>query len=354
MSDGQENSRGRWWEIPGEGQPTDEGHRELMTDSRGRSRPERSLSAGADLAEDPQHPARAFLWPTASVVVAAGLILSVVYGVSRSKPASPANATAAAPATRSAAPQDDMGVKQDAGVKSVVPPVRQGSPPADGGGVLAPIGPQSVIPKGPVAVGGPAGAPAAPIGAPPPPATVPPNVSPGAAAGDASDPPAGTATSTPAAAPQDPPVKLDGPAPDAPGLQQKGKPEAGTGGCEPYNSKTYVCNIAREAPIYAAGTRKRKGPVPAGQYHFQCQSAGSRYSVGDRTDRWWASVKFFGFWFWVPVAFLSDAPDNGPEPGLPVCDNSAQASTDDARSATTAPHAPSSDSTPTTTMQRVG
>jgi hypothetical protein len=68
------DSRGRWWEI----QPDEGGPRELVTDSRGRSRPERSLSAGADLADEPRHRAHVFLWPVVSAAAAVVLIVSVI------------------------------------------------------------------------------------------------------------------------------------------------------------------------------------------------------------------------------------------------------------------------------------
>jgi hypothetical protein len=140
---------------------------------------------------------------------------------------------------------------------------------------------------------------------------------------------------------------LDDRTPDAPGLRQGGKPELGTGGCEPSNTSAYVCTIAREAPIYQAGTRKRYTTVPAGHYPSLCQSAGSKYSFENRANYWWAWVRvrvpFFEFEGWVPVVFLKGGPDNGPEPGLPVCD-SASTSTTTTRSAPT-----STGSAPTTT-----
>lgn len=355
MSNGPESSRGRWWEIQGEGQPDGSGHRELMTDSRGRSRPERSLSAGADLAEESRHPARAFLWPAASVVVAAGLILSVVYGVSRNKPPSPASATAAAPATRSAAPQDDAGVKQDAGVKSAVPPARQDGLPADGGGVLAPIGPQAGTPRGPAAAGGPFGAPAAPMGAPPPPVAVPPSVSPGTAAGDAGNQPAVTATPTTPPPPQAPQITLEGPSPAAPRTRRIGPetPRTSTDSCTRSGDEFYACTITQLAPVYLPETKQSRSTVRPGTALFLCQSDGSKYSVGKRANHWWAwlSLPIRGVVLWVPVVFLTGAPDNGPEPGLPLCDNSGTTSTDKASTDATTPSATSTRSASTTTTK---
>lgn len=123
---------------------------------------------------------------------------------------------------------------------------------------------------------------------------------------------------------------LDRPTPAAPGLRQDGKPEPGTSGCEPHSARTYVCNIAHEAPIYPAETTKRSGRVPAGPYVFLCQSAGPKYAVGNRANYWWAWVRVpvVGLWMWVPVVFLTGGPDNGPEPGLPVCGRAPTSTTE--------------------------
>lgn len=147
------SSSGRWWEIQGEVHLDEGGPRELMTDSRGRSRPERSLSAGADLADEPGHPARAFLWPIVSVVAAVGLIVSVVYVV-KGKSAAPASATPPGTTVRGNV-QDDARVKQDPGVTPpVVLQVPQGGPPAAGGVAPPPIGVWGGTPRGPASNSG--------------------------------------------------------------------------------------------------------------------------------------------------------------------------------------------------------
>ncbi len=362
MSNRPEDSRGRWWEIQGEVQLDEGGPRELMTDSRGRSRPERSLSVGADLAEESGHPARAFLWPIVSAVAAVGLIVSVVYAV-KNKSAAPASA-APPGATARGAVQDDPGVKQDAGVTpSAMPQAPQEGPPATGGVAQPPIGASGGTPRGPAGNSGglvappPANVPGAPAAAPGSPAS-PPGGGAGAATGQTGSQPSGTPTS--GTAPQDPSVTLEKPTPAAPGLRQDGKPELGTGGCEPRPTRTYVCNIAHDAPLYKAETTKSSSDVPAGPYVFLCQSAGPKYSVGNRLNSWWAWVRVpvVGLWMWVPVVFLEGAPDKGPEPGLPVCDSKSPstaapspASAGSGPSATTGSPATSASSEPTATRK---
>lgn len=84
------DSGGRWWEIRAAGQPNEDegGYRDLVTDTRGRSRPERSLSAGVDPANEPHHPSRVVLWTVASIVAAAALILIVGYALPKDESSS--------------------------------------------------------------------------------------------------------------------------------------------------------------------------------------------------------------------------------------------------------------------------
>ncbi|MGH3711368.1 MAG: hypothetical protein ACRDRQ_25430 [Pseudonocardiaceae bacterium] len=361
----EDSSSGRWWEIQGEVQLDEGGHRELMTDSRGRSRPERSLSVGADPADEPGHPARAFLWPIVSAVAAVGLIVSVVYVV-KDKSAAPASAVPPGATARSTV-QDDAGVKQDSGVKpSAVLQVPQEGPPAADGGAHPPIGAWSGTPRGQAGnSGGLVATPGAPANVPSTPAAAPGNLaSPpvggsGAVTGQTGNQPSGPPTSGPPAALQDPSVILEKPTPAAPGLRQDGKPTLGTGGCEQRTTVTYFCNIAHDAPLYKAETTKSSGDVPAGPYVFLCQSAGPKYSVGNRGNSWWAWVRVpVGSWRWVPVVFLEGAPDNGPEPGLPVCDSESPstavpspASVGGEPSATTAPPVTSASREPASTRK---
>lgn len=84
------DSGGRWWETRAAGQPNEDegGYRDLVTDTRGRSRPERSLSVGVDPANEPHHPSRVVLWTIASIVAAAALILVVGYALPKDESSS--------------------------------------------------------------------------------------------------------------------------------------------------------------------------------------------------------------------------------------------------------------------------
>ncbi|MGH3773331.1 MAG: hypothetical protein ACRDRW_18370 [Pseudonocardiaceae bacterium] len=342
MSDGPENSRGRWWEIPGQGRPDDEGHRELMTDSRGRSRPERSLSAGADLADESRHPARAFLWPIVSLVAAAGLLLSVIYVVRSGNPTSSASALPREP-TVSGSAQSGGGAKPDPAVSAGAPAHSDGGLVANGGGsrtVYVMPGPPKGQPGAPgVSADTPGrqvGTPSGPVGAP--------NGSPGGGGGDTGNQPAGTLSSGTTAAPQEPQFTTEGAAPNAPGPQRGGKPVGGTAtnGCEPSGSY-YECTIARRAPDYLPGRKDRNGFLDPGQALFVCQSDGSQYSLDNRVNHWWAWlwVPYTKLVVWIPVVFLEGEPANAPEPGLPECDR--------APTPTTTSSAPPTSSTPAPT-----
>ena len=99
-----------------------------MTDGRGRSRPERSLSIGANPAEESRHRLHGFLWPVVSVVAVGALIVGGVYGVPklRSEPASET------PSRVATAPDSAKG---DAGL-----PTPSSNPPSAVGGALPPFG----------------------------------------------------------------------------------------------------------------------------------------------------------------------------------------------------------------------
>lgn len=103
----------------------------------------------------------------------------------------------------------------------------------------------------------------------------------------------------------------------------------GTSSCNKFSSEYYVCGIARGAPLYLAETNKPSGSVRADRAGFLCQSDGSKYSVGNRANHWWAWlwVPYNHFVLWVPVVFLTGGPDNEPEPGLPVCDRGSASTT---------------------------
>jgi serine/threonine protein kinase len=121
--------------------------------------------------------------------------------------------------------------------------------------------------------------------------------------------------------PVTPPITLDGSAPAAPAAQQGGPPAPGTGGCTefPSSGKYYLCTVSRTAPAYLPGTKTSGGPLPAGQSPFLCQSHGSKYTVGNRANHWWAWVGYDNLGVWVPTAFLAGGSRDAAAPGLPVC-----------------------------------
>lgn len=278
MSNGPEDSGGRWWEIRGEGQSDEGGHHELMVDCRGRSRPERLLSVGADLADESRYPSRAFLWSAVSVVAAVGLILAVMYLVPAGKPQRPENAMPAQPAVRSSAPGDreakpDVGAKSDGGSRPFVSPTRSGLLPASGGDMPQPTRPRHDAPTGPPPV------PPAPAGSPGPVVALSrpmdlPSGSSGGAGGDSGNQPPGTPTPSSTALPHDLPAKLDtleDRAPSAPSTQQTGPevPRTGTGSCERTN-KYYTCTVSWTAPLYLPETTKPNGKAEAGPFDMSC------------------------------------------------------------------------------------
>lgn len=345
MSNGPEGSGGRWWEIRGEGQSDEGDHRELMVGSRGRSRPERLLSVGADLADESRYPSPAFLWSAASVFAAVGLILAVMYVVPAGKAQRPEDAMPAPPTVRSSAPGDreakpDVGARSDGGSRPFMSLTRSEPPQVSGGNMLQPTLPRHDAPTGPPVSPGPASNPG-PVVTPSRPIDLP-NGSSGGAGGDSGNHTPETPTPSPTAPPPDLPAKLDtleDRAPTRPSTQQSGPevPRKGTDSCERTN-EYYTCTIKWTAPLYFAGTTKPDGKAEPGAFEaFLCQSAGSRYSVGNRASYWWAWLWLSGntIGVWVPVVFLKGGPDNGPEPGLPVCDSAP-------RSTTTAKPAPTS------------
>ncbi|MGH3871885.1 MAG: RICIN domain-containing protein [Pseudonocardiaceae bacterium] len=299
---------GRWWEVRDETQPDHSGDPELVPNSSGRTRPERSLSAGVDLADMPRHPARALLWPVVSVVAAVALILSVGYVVSVSKPTSSSSALPAQPVDR---PEVAAGPNQPSG-----PAAQLGAPPAVDGGAPAPTGRPAAVARGSAddTPGRTAAAPdrtaAAPAASSAPPA---------GATGPQPTPTPTVSTPTPAPAPT---LTLDGPAPPAPGPQQAGQPARGRGGnCRiDANTRSYGCLVQETAPIYQPDTTDldRRSPLPAGPRLFLCQSDGSAYSIGNRTNHWWAWVGDSDDGAWLPVVYLVGARNDAPA-GLPIC-----------------------------------
>jgi serine/threonine protein kinase len=155
-----------------------------------------------------------------------------------------------------------------------------------------------------------------------------------------------TTSSTPP--PDTSPITLAGPAPPAPAQQQDGSPVSGKGGCTALTSSYYSCIITRTAPAYLPGTSEPRSQLPATRSAFVCQSDGSKYSVGKRTNHWWAWVGVglgsSQVGVWVPTLFLAGAHDNAAEPGLPIC-GSAPTKTE------APPTTSSSSSVPTTTKR---
>ncbi len=92
------DSGGRWWEIRPADQPTEDGGsgHDLVTGTRGRSRPERSLSAGIEPVGEPHHPAHTARWLIGSAVAVVVLILVVGYALPKDRSSS-ASADATSP-----------------------------------------------------------------------------------------------------------------------------------------------------------------------------------------------------------------------------------------------------------------
>jgi serine/threonine protein kinase len=152
-----------------------------------------------------------------------------------------------------------------------------------------------------------------------------------------SSPPSKTTAPTTSQTKPPPPgsqIKLDGPAPAAPSKTQGGPPVAGTGGCTALAGSFYSCNLTGSAPAYLPGTRQPRGQISGSQSAFVCQSSGSKYSLGKRTNHWWAWVGAGRIGVWVPTLFLTGGKDNAAQPGLPVC---GSASTTTPTPTTTAP-----------------
>lgn len=146
---GPEGSGRRWWEIRGGRQPDEARCGDLVTGGRGRSRPERSLSLGADPVEKSRHRLHGFLWPVVSVVAVGALIMGAVYGIPKLK-SGPTSETTSPVA---AAPGSGRGDVGGGGLPGL--PTPSSNPPSAVGGVDGVPGSLSSAPgDNPVEVGG--------------------------------------------------------------------------------------------------------------------------------------------------------------------------------------------------------
>lgn len=282
----------RWWEIRDRREPDEGGYGHLVTGARERSRPERSLSVGAEPVTEPSSRWRGVLGPVASLVAVGALIVGGIYGI----PMLTSTDSATTPPAGA-----DRGLHGNGGSQPF-PPAPPGTTPDGGDGALPPLGGSAEGPNAPDGgTGGTDGDSGIPSGGTPGGSD--------AGSGSNSDRYSDEGTESPA-------VKLDGPAPPAPGPQQGGEPVPGTGGCSAQR-----CTVTQRAPVYLAETSKPRAHAAARQYSFLCQSDGSSYSVGNRSSNWWAWVGNDRVGAWIPVVFLAGAPDDGPVPGLRVCGN---------------------------------
>jgi len=68
-------------------------------------------------------------------------------------------------------------------------------------------------------------------------------------------------------------VKVERPAPNAPGSQQDGAPVSGSG-YTPIRTGEYACFVTQDAPAYRAGESSPAARLSAARYQFLCQSDG--------------------------------------------------------------------------------
>jgi hypothetical protein len=282
----------RWWEIRGGREPDEGRYGDLVTGGQGRSRPERSLSIGANPADESRHPLHRFLWPVVSVVAVGVLIVGGVYGVPKLRAKSASETTSPV----AAAPGSAQGES----------PAPLGDLPGVGGGTLP-----TLDGAGGVAEGAGGGSDGSAEG------------SDGSAEGSDGNPgsqPTGTPTSGSSTSQPVPLLEVSRPAPAAPEPQQDGPPVPGKG-CATISTGVYACVVTQDAPAYPAGASKPTARLPADRYRFLCQSDGSVYSSGNRTNHWWAWMENSSAGVWIPVIFLKGKgnKDDSPQPGLPVC-----------------------------------
>jgi len=300
----------RWWEIRGGREPGEGRYSDLVTGGRGRSRPERSLSIGADPVEQSRHRWHGFLWPVVSVVAVGVLIGGGMYAVPR------LTSESAASDTTSRAEAEPGG----AGDGSSTPQVPLSDLPGASG--LQPLGPGDIP-------GGSSGD------------------SDGSAEGsdgDQGSEPSEAPTSGSASAPV-PFVEVDRPAPNAPESEQEGSPVSGWG-CTPLDTGGYACFVVQDAPVYRPGASSPTARLAAGRYRFLCQSEGAEYSTENRTNQWWAWAGNGSAGVWVPVVFLQGSKDDAPQPGLPVCGDEPTSTTTSTPTPTSEPPASPQSSAP--------
>ena len=301
----------RWWEIRGGREPGEGRYSDLVTGGRGRSRSERSLSIGADPVEQSRHRWHGFLWPVVSVVAVGVLIGGGMYAV----PMLTSESAASETTSRGEAAQG-----------------------SDGDGSSTPQGPLGELPG--VSALPPLGAGDIPSGSS--------GDSDGSAEGsdgDQGSQATGAPTSGPNTSAPVPFVEVDRAVPNAPESEQEGPPVSGRG-CTPIRTGGYACTVAQDAPAYLPGASSPAARLSAGPYQFLCQSDGSQYSTGNRTNHWWAWVGDSSAGAWIPVVFLQGSKDDAPQPGLPVCGDEPTSTTTSIPTPTSAPSAKPQSSPP--------
>lgn len=367
--DGPGGSGRRWWEIRGRRDSDEGGYGHLVTGARGRVRPERSLSVGADpVLEEPPSRWRSAAWLVGSLVVAGALVGGGVYAVpkltssststegggdtvaqadSNSEQAgSGGNGSSGGDLPALSVPQGGGGdAGGSGGGGGTLPPLRLGGVPRapapdsggngyTGGGVRSGGGfpggaGQAQSGNGATSSGNGSGSGS--------------SASRGSTSGlnsqDAADvqaePDSGADANN-----SGPAIELEGPAPAAPGRQQGGRIPEGSGGCQ-----SNTCTLAQSAPVYLAGTSKPRARAPARSYTFLCQTEGSSYSVNGQSGNWWAWFGRARVGVWVPVVYLEGASGGGePVPGLRICDtgSASTSSTGSTSSGRSGPSATSS------------
>lgn len=332
MDDGPSGSGRRWWEIRSGRDQDEGGYGSLMTGGRSRTRLERSLSAGADPAEEPTRKVPAFVWPLASLVGVGVVVLGVVFLMPKFSGDDTTTAatenTSGEGSTVESFPRDE----QRGGTPMAIAPSGSGgrraaNPPQGGSGAVGSLRPLRLPPA--AAFGGPPGGflrspggtargrgysqPDATIQGDP--ATPPPSEGVDEPVTETSPPPS-TPTNGGGANTQQNSIQVAGSAPAPPGRQNgDAQPVSGSGGCDSGGR----CTVTEPVPIFFAGQSEPRAAAPARTYDFLCQTSGASYTTADgETGHWWAWYGRARIGVWAPAVFLEGGGD-GPVPGLRKC-----------------------------------